>query len=281
VGGEAVSPPPRPNDKTIPGRPQHVTSKLFDLTGKVALLTGASKGMGKAMAAGLAEHGARVMISSRKLDQCQATADEINAEIGETRVFAHACNAGAKAQLQALVDATHAALGPIDILVGNAGVNPFYGPMSAIPDEAFDKIMSTNVKSNQSLIQMVAPDMIAAGGGSIMITSSVGAFGPSLTLGTYNISKLAVIGLVRNWAAELGPHQIRVNAICPGLVRTDFAKALWDNEAAKQRAENQIPLRRLGEAEDFAGVAVFLAAPASQYMTGQAVTVCGGSNMWA
>jgi len=153
--------------------------------------------------------------------------------------------------------------------------------MSAIPDEAYDKIMATNVKSNQWLIQMVSPDMIAAGGGSIMITSSVGAFNPSLTLGAYGISKLAVIGLVRNWAAELGPHGVRVNAICPGLVRTDFAKALWDNEAAKQRAEQEIPLRRLGEAEDFSGVAVFLAAPASRYMTGQAVTVCGGSDMWS
>src|SRR5438105_9304157 len=125
-----------------------MTSPLFDLTGKVALLTGASKGMGKAMAAGLAQHGARVMISSRKLDQCQAAAEEINGEVGETRAFAHACNAGAKDQLQALVDATHDQLGGIDILVGNAGVNPFYGPMSAIPDEAYDKTMATNVKSN-------------------------------------------------------------------------------------------------------------------------------------
>jgi NAD(P)-dependent dehydrogenase (short-subunit alcohol dehydrogenase family) len=180
-----------------------------------------------------------------------------------------------------MIDAGRAAFGTIDVLVCNAASNPHYGPMATITDEQFRKTLDNNIVAQHWLIQMVAPDMIAAGGGSIMITSSVGAFGPSLTLGTYNISKLAVIGLVRNWAAELGPHQIRVNAICPGLVRTDFAKALWDNEAAKQRAENQIPLRRLGEAEDFAGVAVFLAAPASQYMTGQAVTVCGGSNMWA
>ena len=257
-----------------------MTNPLFDLTGKVALMTGASKGMGLAMAEGLAECGARVVISSRKLDQCQAAAAGINARLGETRVFAHACNAGSKEQLQGLVDAAHATLGPVDIVVGNAGVNPFYGPMSAIPDEAYDKTMATNVKSNQWLIQMTAPDMIAKGGGSIMITSSVGAFSPSVTLGAYHIAKLAVIGLVRNWAEELGPHHIRVNAICPGLVRTDFAKALWDNEAAKRRAEEQIPLRRLGEAEDFKGVAVFLASQASAYVTGQALTVCGGSNMW-
>ena len=258
-----------------------VNTELFDLTGKVALLTGASKGMGKAMAQALAAHGARVMISSRKLDQCQETADAINASCGEERAFAFACNAGYKEQLQSLVDATHAKLGPIDILVGNAGVNPFYGSILDIPDEAYDKVMSTNVKSNRWLVQMVVPDMVAKGSGSIMITSSVGAFGPSLTLGAYAISKVAVIGLVRNLAAELGPSGVRVNAICPGLIRTDFAQALWDNPSAKKRAEEQIPLRRLGEAEDFKGLAVFLASGASAYVTGQALTVCGGSHMRA
>ena len=257
-----------------------VNTQLFDLTGKVALLTGASKGMGKAMAEGLAEHGARVMISSRKLDQCQAVAREINAKCGAQRAFAFACNAGYKDQLQALVDATREQIGPIDILVGNAGVNPFYGPMSAIPDEAYDKIMSTNVKANHWLAQMVAPDMIARGNGSIMITSSTGAFSPSLVLGVYSISKLAVIGLVRNLAAELGPSGVRVNAICPGLIKTDFAQALWDNPEAEERANQQIPLRRLGEAEDLQGLAVFLGSDASAYITGQALTVCGGSNMW-
>ncbi|MCX7064888.1 MAG: SDR family oxidoreductase [Proteobacteria bacterium] len=258
-----------------------VSTRLFDLTGKVARLTGASKWMGAAMAEGLAEHGARVMLSSRKLDQCEATAAAINAKCGEKRAFAFACNAGYKEQLQALVDATHAKLGPIDILVGNAGVNPFYGPMSKIPDEAYDKIMSTNVKANHWLVQMVAPDMIAKGSGSIMITSSTGAFGPSLVLGAYSISKLAVIGLVRNLAAELGPKHVRVNAICPGLIRTDFAQALWDNPESEKRANEQIPLRRLGEADDLKGLAVFLASDSSSYITGQALTICGGANMWS
>ncbi len=258
-----------------------VSTELFELSGKVALLTGASKGMGKAMAAGLAEHGARVMISSRKLDQCEAAADEINAKCGEERVFGHACNAGYKDQLRALVDATHEGLGPIDILIGNAGVNPFFGPMSEISDEAYDKIMSTNVKANHWLVQMVAPDMIERGSGSIMITSSTGAFAPSPVLGTYNISKLAVIALVRNLAGELGPRGVRVNAICPGLIRTTFSQALWDNPQAEQRVNQQIPLRRLGEAEDLKGLAVFLASDASSYITGQALTVCGGSNMWS
>jgi NAD(P)-dependent dehydrogenase (short-subunit alcohol dehydrogenase family) len=258
-----------------------VSTQLFDLSGKVALLTGASKGMGRAMAAGLAEHGARVMLSSRKLDQCEAAADEINARCGAQRAFAAACNAGYKEQLQALVEATHAKLGRIDILVGNAGVNPFYGPMSKISDEAYDKIMSTNVKANHWLVQMVAPDMVAKGSGSIMLTSSTGAFVPSLVLGTYNISKLAVIALVRNLAAELGPNGVRVNAICPGIIKTDFAQALWDNPEAEQRANQQIPLRRFGEADDLKGLAVFLAADSSSYVTGQALTVCGGMNMWS
>ena len=220
-----------------------ISTELFDLTGKVALLTGASKGMGKAMAEGLAEHGARVMLSSRKLDQCEAAAAEINAKCGEQRVFGYACNAGYKEQLQALVDATHERLGPIDILVGNAGVNPFYGPMSEVSDEAYDKIMTTNVKANHWLVQMVAPDMIERGSGSIMITASTGAFSPSLVLGTYNISKLAVIALVRNLAAELGPRGVRVNAICPGLIKTAFAEAPWTNPEAEQRPNQPLPLR--------------------------------------
>ncbi len=258
-----------------------VNTALFDLTGRVALLTGASKGMGASMAEGLAQHGAMVMLSSRKLDQCQATADAINAKCGEQRAFAFACNAGYKEQLQALVDATHAQLGSIDILVGNAGVNPFYGPMSKISDDAYDKIMSTNVKANHWLVQMVVPDMVAKGRGAIMITSSTGAFSASLTLGTYNISKLAVIALIRNLAAEYGPAGVRVNAICPGLIRTDFAQALWDNPEAEARANSQIPLRRLGEADDLQGLAVFLASDSSAYVTGQALTVCGGANMWS
>jgi NAD(P)-dependent dehydrogenase (short-subunit alcohol dehydrogenase family) len=258
-----------------------VTTRLFDLTGKVALLTGASRGMGKAMAQALAEHGARVMVSSRKLEPCQAVADEINRHCGEQRAFAFACNAGYKDQLQALVDATRAQLGPIDVLVGNAGVNPYYGAQLDIPDEAYDKTLSTNVKSNLWLARMVAPDMVAKGAGSMMFTASVGAFIPSLTLGTYNISKMALISLVRNLAAELGPRGVRVNAICPGLIRTDFAEALWNNPEAERRALEEIPLRRLGEAEDLGGLAVFLASGASGYITGQAITIDGGTYMRA
>lgn len=258
-----------------------VETKLFDLTGKVVVMTGASKGMGKSMAEALAEHGANVMISSRKLDQVEATAAEINDKIGATRVHAMACNAGYKEQLQALVDGTRAKLGPIDVAIGNAGVNPHYGPMSQVPDDAYDKTMTTNVKSNHWLAQMVAPDMIEKGNGSIIFTSSIGAFKPNTDLAVYAVSKLAVLGVMRNVAAELGPKGVRCNAICPGLIKTDFAKALWENPDAEKRVTEDTPLRRLGDPDDFKGLAVFLASDASGYITGQALTACGGISMWS
>jgi NAD(P)-dependent dehydrogenase (short-subunit alcohol dehydrogenase family) len=257
-----------------------VSTDIFDLTGQVALLTGASKGMGRCMAIGLAKHGAKVVVSSRKMDQCEGVVEEINEMCGEERAIPIACNVGYKEQLEALVAETRERLGPIDTLVANAGVNPFYGSMTDIPDEAFDKIMGTNVRSNHWLCQMVAPDMLEKGRGSIMITASTGAFSGSETLGTYNISKLADIALVRNLAMEWGPKGVRVNAICPGLIRTDFAKALWDNEEAAQRVTEQTPLRRFGESEDFEGIVVYLASDASAYMTGQALTICGGTHMY-
>lgn len=255
-------------------------SKLFDLTGKVALMTGASKGMGKAMAAGLAEHGCKVMISSRKIEACEQAAGEINKLCGHDNVMPFACHAGQKEQLQKLVDATRKQFGSIDIAIGNAGINPFYGSLADLTDESYDKVMSTNVKANHWLAQMVAPDMIKKKSGSIIFTSSVTAFAPSLVLGAYGISKLALLALMRNLAAELGPHGIRANAICPALIKTDFAKALWETPEAEQNISNEIPLRRLGKADDLKGLAVFLASDASSYITGQAHTVCGGSYMW-
>lgn len=256
-------------------------AELFDLTGKVAVLTGASRGMGLHMATALARHGATVVIAARKQEQLDDAAAQINAAAGSGRAIAVACNIGSKEQVQALVDTARARAGPVDILIGNAGVNPYYGPTSEIPDDAYDKTMSANVQSNLWLARLVAPDMARAGGGSMMFTSSIGAFKPSTMLGTYGMSKLALIGLVRNLAAEFGPAGIRVNAICPGLVKTDFARELWDKPEVEERIRKDIPLRRLGEPEDFEGIAVFLASDASRYMTGQALTVCGGSNMWA
>lgn len=255
-------------------------SELFDLTGKVALVTGSSRGIGRAMAEGLAMSGAAVVISSRRAESCAETAKEINALVGAERAHAIPGNAGRAADVEALVAETRSRLGPIDILVGNAAVNPHFGPMDSLSDEAFDKIMATNVRANLHLARLAAPDMAEKGEGAMIFTSSIGAFKPSLEIGAYNISKLALLGLVRNLAAELGPKGVRVNAVCPGLVRTEFARALYENPEREAAAVAQIPLGRLGEPEDFRGVAAFLASGASRYMTGQAVTLCGGSNMW-
>tara|TARA_B100000945_G_scaffold44619_1_gene30602 strand:+ start:10 stop:783 length:774 start_codon:yes stop_codon:yes gene_type:complete len=256
-------------------------SKLFNLQNKNVLLTGASKGMGLAMAQGLVNHGANVVISSRKFDQCEKAAKTINDSVDQEKAFAYSCNASSKDELNSLVDFSMSKLGSITTLVCNAGVNSFFGSMSEIDDESYDKTMNTNVKSNHWLINMVSPFMKESGGGSIMITSSIAAFDASETLGTYSISKLAVLGLVRNYASELGPSNIRVNAICPGLVKTDFSKLLWENPDAEKATSQRMPLRRLGEADDFQGVAVFLASDESSFMTGQALTICGGASMWS
>ncbi|MEX2520240.1 MAG: SDR family oxidoreductase [Paracoccaceae bacterium] len=256
-------------------------SDLFDLSGKVALVTGSSRGIGRAMAEGLAMQGATVVISSRKADACAATAAEINQMVGAERAHAIAGNAGRAAEVEALVATTRAQFGPIDILVGNAAVNPHFGSMETLSDEAFDKIMATNVRANLHLARLCAPDMIEKAEGSMIFTSSIGAFKPSKEIGAYNISKLALIGLVRNLAAEYGPKGIRANAVCPGLIRTEFARALYEDPKREAAAVAQIPLGRLGEPEDFRGAAVFLASGASRYMTGQALTICGGSNMWS
>ncbi|MDA1067076.1 MAG: SDR family oxidoreductase [Verrucomicrobia bacterium] len=253
---------------------------MFDLTDRIALLTGSSRGMGAAMAEGLAEQGAKVVISSRNLEACETTAQAINEKLGREAAVAIACNAGYKEQLQSLVDETHNRLGKIDILVGNAGVNPYYGPMGDIPDEAYEKTLKTNVQSNLWLCKMVKADMEEKKRGSILLTASVGAFGPSTTLGTYGMSKMAVISLVRNLAAEWGPLGIRVNALCPALVKTDFAKALWDNPGAAQKVIDQTPLRRLGEADDFKGIAAFIGSDEASWITGQALTICGGTHMF-
>jgi len=253
---------------------------MFDLTDRVALLTGSSRGMGAAMAEGLAEQGASVVISSRNLEACETTAWAINEKVGRDAAVAIACNAGYKEQLEALVDETHNKLGKIDILVGNAGVNPYYGPMTDIPDEAYEKTMKTNVQSNLWLCKIVKPDMEEKKRGSILLTASVGAFGPSTTLGTYGMSKMAVISLARNLAAEWGPLGIRVNALCPALVKTDFAKALWENPEAAQQVIDQAPLRRLGEADDFKGIAAFIGSDEASWITGQALTICGGTHMF-
>jgi len=250
---------------------------LFDLTGKVALITGSTKGIGEAIAHRMAEHGAKVVISSRKADACEKVAGDINKERGAKVAVPIPCNINYKEQLQALVDETHRQLGKIDILVCNAALNPHYGSMSNIEDAVFDKTLSANIKSNHWLAQMVLPDMIEKKDGAIIIVSSIGGYRGSTVLGTYAITKAADLQLARNLAVEQGPNNIRVNCIAPGLVKTDFARALWDTPEGEKRASSGTPLRRLGEPDDIAGAAVFLASKAGSWMTGQSMIVDGGS----
>ena len=248
----------------------------FDLSGKVAIITGSSRGIGKASAFELAEHGAKVVISSRKQEACDAVAAEINARYGEGRAIAVAANISDKAGLQHLVDATRAAFGQIDVLVCNAASNPYYGPQAGIADEQFRKILDNNIVSNHWLIAMVAPEMRARKSGSIIIVSSIGGLRGSKLIGAYCISKAADMQLARNLAHEFGPDNVRVNCIAPGLIKTDFARALWEDPERIEAANKTVPLRRIGEPEEIAGAVVFLAAQASSFMTGQTIVLDGG-----
>jgi NAD(P)-dependent dehydrogenase (short-subunit alcohol dehydrogenase family) len=256
-------------------------SHMFDLSGKVAIVTGSSRGIGRAIAEGLAHHGAKVVISSRKQDACEEVAKAINDEHGDERAIAIAASISDKDALQALVDETKQRLGTIDILVCNAASNPYYGPMGGITDDQFRKILDNNVIANHWLVQMAAPDMLERGSGSIIIVSSVGGLTSSTVIGAYNISKAADLQLVRNLAAEFGPKGVRVNAIAPGLVRTDFARALWENPEILKRVTSVAALKRIGEPKELAGAAIFLASDASSFVTGQTLIVDGGSTFGA
>lgn len=249
---------------------------LFDMTGKVAVITGSSRGIGRAIAERMAEHGARVVISSRKAAPCQEVADAINARHGAGRAIVVPANISSKDDLQRLVDETRRQLGRIDVLVCNAASNPYYGPMADIPDDAFGKILTNNIVANNWLISMVVPEMIERRDGSIIIVSSIGGLRGSEVIGAYCISKAADMQLARNLAHEYGRHNVRVNCIAPGLIKTDFAKALWEDTKAREARENETPLRRIGDPDEIAGAAVFLGSKASSYMTGQSLVVDGG-----
>jgi NAD(P)-dependent dehydrogenase (short-subunit alcohol dehydrogenase family) len=251
---------------------------LFDLTGKVAIITGSSRGIGKAVAERMADHGAKVVISSRKAGPCDEVAAEINAAHPGAAIAVPA-NISSKEDLQRLVDETRKAFGRVDILVCNAASNPYYGPMAGIADDQFRKILENNVIANHWLIQMVAPEMAERKDGSIIIVSSIGGLRASPVIGAYNISKAADFQLARNLAAEFGPDNIRVNCIAPGLIKTDFAKALWDNPETLKRSTSGSPLRRIGEPNEIAGAAVFLASAAGSFMTGQKIVIDGGATI--
>ncbi len=249
---------------------------LFDLTGKTAIVTGSSRGIGKAIAHRLAEHGANVVVSSRKLDACEEAVKEINDAVGRKAAIAVAANIAAKEALQRLVDDARAAFAHIDILVCNAASNPYFGPMGGISDDQFTKILQNNIISNHWLIQMVAPAMAQRRDGSIIIVSSIGGLRGSPLLGAYNISKAADMQLARNLAIEYGPDNIRVNTIAPGLIQTDFARALWDNPAILKTYTDRSCLHRIGQPDEIAGMAVLLASSAGAFTTGQTFVIDGG-----
>ena len=250
---------------------------LFSLKDKVALITGSTKGIGLSIAETYAAAGAKVVISSRKAEVCEAVANDLREKGYEA--IAKPCHIGDKAQLQDLVDTTLATWGKIDVLVCNAATNPVYGPLSELTDDAWDKIMDTNVKSTFWLCNMVLPGMAEAGGGSVILLSSIAAIKGNDKIGCYGMSKAAEAALTRNLAVEWGPKGIRVNAIAPGVVVTDFAKALVEDPKRKAIVENQTPLRRLGQPIDIAGVAQFLGTDASAYMTGQYLVADGGTTI--
>ncbi len=249
---------------------------LFDLSGKVAVITGSSRGIGQAIAERMAEHGAQVVVSSRNAGPCGVVADGINAKHGAGRAIVVPANISRKEALQNLVDETMKQLGHIDVLVCNAASNPYYGPMAGISDEQFRKVLDNNIVANHWLINMVAPQMIERRSGSIIIVSSIGGLRGTPVIGAYGISKAADMALARNLAHEFGPHNVRVNCIAPGLIRTDFAKALWEDEAMLAKRNATTPLRRIGEPDEIAGAAVYLASQAGSFMTGQALVVDGG-----
>lgn len=252
--------------------------KLFDLSGKVAVITGSSRGIGKAIAEAMADHGAKVVISSRNQDACDAVAAEINAK-HPGAALAVAASLSRKEELEGLIAKARETFGKIDIMVCNAASNPHYGSLKTISDDAFRKIMDNNVLANHWLSQLVADEMIEREDGAIIIISSIGGLRGSTTIGAYNVSKAADMQLARNLAVELGQHNVRINCIAPGLIRTDFAKALWDNPEAERRFNASHPMRRIGEAEEIAGAAVFLASPAASYVNGQTIVVDGGSTI--
>jgi NAD(P)-dependent dehydrogenase (short-subunit alcohol dehydrogenase family) len=252
---------------------------LFDMSGKVAVITGSTRGIGRAIAERMAEHGAKVVISSRKQDVCDQVAKEIDDKFGKDTAVAIAASISNKENLQHLVDETNRILGKIDVLVCNAASNPYYGSLGGISDDQFRKILDNNIVANNWLTNMVVPQMIARKDGSIIIVSSIGGLKGSTVLGAYGISKAADMQLARNLACEYGKHNVRVNCIAPGLIKTDFAKALWDNPETLKASTARSPLLRIGIPDEIAGAAVLMGSAAGNFMTGQTIVIDGGATI--
>jgi len=252
---------------------------LFDLSGKVAVVTGSSRGIGRAIVEQMAEQGAKVVVSSRKGPACDEVVAAINAKHGAGTAIAIPANISSKEEMKNLADQATKAFGKIDILVCNAASNPYYGPLSGIADEQFRKILDNNIISNHWLISFVAPQMRERKDGAIVIVSSIGGLKGNDIIGAYNISKAADFQLARNLAVEFGRDNVRVNCIAPGLIKTDFAKALWENPETLKASTARTPLKRIGMPDEIAGAAIFLASAAGTYMTGQAIVVDGGATI--
>ena len=246
----------------------------FDLTGQVAVITGSSKGIGRSIAENMAAMGAKVVISSRKPEACEEVAEGIRKNGGEATVIA--ANISRKNEVEALVAKTVEKYGRLDCMVPNAAVSPYFGPITGLEDDAFDKLMNSNVRSNLWLAKLARPHMVNQGGGTIIIISSIGGLKAGGNLGGYGISKAADFGLGRALATEWGVDNIRVTCIAPGLVKTDFARALWEDDKRRAAREATTPLRRLGEPDDIGGIAAFLASKAAAFITGQIIVADGG-----
>jgi NAD(P)-dependent dehydrogenase (short-subunit alcohol dehydrogenase family) len=252
---------------------------LFDLKNKSILITGSSRGIGKAIAYQSAVHGAKVIISSRNIDACKETANEINKSIGEEVAFPIAANISHEDQLKNLVEKTMETLGDIDSLVCNAATNTYMGSMLDMSNDQFTKVMNNNIRSNQILCNLCIPHMVEKKNGTVIIISSIGGIKGSALLGAYNISKAADIMIVKNIAAEFGSKNIRANSIAPGLIKTDFAKALWENPEICNEVLKTCPMNRIGDPDEVAGIAVMLASNAGNYINGQTIVVDGGTTI--
>src|ERR1700759_709898 len=252
---------------------------LFDMSGKVAVITGSSRGIGRAIAERMAEAGAKGVISSRKQQVCEEVAKAINDKAGKQVALAVAANISTKDDLKHLVEETNRVFGPVDTLVCNAASNPYYGPQAGISEDQFRKILDNNIVANHRLISLVGPQLTARKDGSITIISSIGGLKGATVLGPYAISKAADMQLARNLACEYGKHNIRVNCIAPGLIKTDFARALWENPENLKASTARAPLLRIGIPDEIAGAAVFMGSKAGDFMTGQTMVIDGGATI--
>ena len=250
-----------------------MSTNRFSLDGKVALVSGGSRGIGEAIAHGLAEEGARVIVSSRDVAACQVVADAINAKGGEA--VAMKCHAGVASDIEALFQAIDEKFGRIDILINNGATNPYYGPMAQTPVEAFDKTFDVNVKGPFMMTSAAVERMVKQGGGSVVTVASITALSPGTFMGIYAMSKATLVSMTKAFANEYTKHNVRVNAIAPGLIDTKFTEALQSNEKLKDNVMKMTPARRIGVPEEMVGGVLYLVSDAAAYTSGTTLVMDG------